>query len=435
MNRVARTVQVALGFLLLSALPPEGHAAPTAEVLLSGNQFHGGEPFSAGFTVQNPPDGAAAEVHFGILLPDGQTIFRITATGALVGPVPGLADMVPLEAAPPGFSHSTHSLFSVTIPTAGIPLGRYLFFSALVSQGTLLDNQLNPGDIVALDVKPLTYTPAPIIAGCGVFPPDNAWNTDISGFPVHPNSANFLTSIGTGNLHPDFGSIYGIPFTTVPGSQPRVPINFTDFPEESDPGPYPIPPNAPIEGGSDAHVLVLDRDACVLYELFAAAPVGGGASWNAASGAVWDLKINATRPSGWTSADAAGLPILPGLVRFDEVAEGEIRHAVRFTVSQTMCGWIPPANHCASSSNDPNLPPMGLRLRLKASFDISGFHPQVQVVLRALKKYGMIVADNGSRWFITGAMDPRWDDSILDQLKTVSGGNFEIVDTGEVIVP
>ena len=431
MSRIARIHLAALSvFLFLLVWPVTGLAAPTAQTILSGSQFQGGEPFSAGFVVQN--DGPVAEVHFGLLLPDGVTMFRITAAGGLVGPVPRLAEMVPLEAAPPGFSHSAPTLFSVTIPTSGIPLGRYVFFAVLVSQGAILDNTIDNGDILALDVKFVTVGAQPILAGCGVFPPDNAWNTDISAFPVHPSSATFLASIGAGNLHPDFGTSFGIPFTTVPG--PPVPIIFTDFGDESDPGPYPIPPNAPIEDGSDAHVLVLDPGTCLLYELFQAAPVGGGASWNAASGAIWNLNINATRPFGWTSADAAGLPILPGLVRFDEVAAGEIRHAVRFTVPQTQCGWIPPANHCAGSVNAA-LPPMGLRLRLRASFDISTFHPGVQVILRALQKYGMIVADNGSAWFISGAPDTRWDNDALDQLKSVSGSNFEVVFTGNVVIP
>src|SRR5262249_26290004 len=204
--------------------------------------------------------------------------------------------------------------------------------------------------------------------------------------------------------------------------------------DESDPGPYPIPPDAPVEGGSDRHVLVLDRDQCVLYEMFDAQRSGAG--WAAGSGAVWDLNVDATRPAGWTSADAAGLPILPGLVRYDEVViKGQMNHAVRFTVSRTQKGYIAPASHWASSSTSPNLPPMGLRLRLKASFDVSTFHPEVQVILRGLQKYGMIVADNGSNWYITGELKPLWDNTILDQLKTGAGRNFEVVDTGPVVTP
>lgn len=283
----------------------------------------------------------------------------------------------------------------------------------------------------------------PTLAGCPVFPPDNPWNTDISAHPVHPNSAAFIASIGPGSLHPDWGSwageLYGIPYVTVPGTQPLVPIEFVWYGDESDPGPYPVPPDAPVEGGSDRHVLVVDRDNCVLYELYAASRVGAGGpteGWTAGSGAVWDLRDPGPwpyRPEGWTSADAAGLPILPGLVRHDEVVEkGEINHALRFTVARTQRGYIPPASHFASSSTDPNRPPMGLRLRLKASYDIATFHPQVQVILRALKRYGMIVADNGSSWFITGAADWRWDQAIMDQLKSVPGGAFEAIYTGEI---
>jgi hypothetical protein len=219
----------------------------------------------------------------------------------------------------------------------------------------------------------------------------------------------------------------------VPGTQPRVPVSF-HYDDESDPGPYPIPPDAPVEGGSDRHVLVLDRDRCVLYEMFDAERSGSG--WAAGSGAVWDLGTNATRPPGWTSADAAGLPILPGLVRYDEVVlKGEITHAVRFTVSRTQKGYVAPASHWASSSANPDLPPMGLRLRLKAGFDVSRFHPQVQVILRALKTYGMIVADNGSSWFITRELNPLWDNEILDEFKTVAGSHFEVVDTGPITTP
>ena len=277
----------------------------------------------------------------------------------------------------------------------------------------------------------------PTLAGCAVFPSANPWNLDIANYPVHPNSANFIADIesqpNNQNLHADFGSnlSYGIPYTLVASTQPGVPISFDPYGDESDPGPYPIPPNAPIEAGSDRHVLVLEKDNCILYELYAAQYVGPG--WNAASGARWNLNSNALRPEGWTSADAAGLPILPGLVRYDEVAAGAIHHAVRFTVWRTQRGYIHPATHFASDSIDPNRPPMGLRLRLKASYDISGYTGQARVILEALKKYGMIVADNGSSWFITGATDPRWDDNDLDQLKTVPGSAFEAVYTGEII--
>jgi hypothetical protein len=275
------------------------------------------------------------------------------------------------------------------------------------------------------------------LGSCPVFPADNAWNRDVSGLPVDANSQHYIDTIlasGTNrNLHADFGGggEYGIPYITVPGTQPRVPITYVDYGDESDPGPYPIPTGAPVEGGSDRHVLAVDRDNCKLYELFGAEPMGN--HWDASSGAVFDLRSNALRPDSWTSADAAGLPIFPGLVRYDEVASGHINHALRFTVAQTQRGYVHPATHWASSSNDPNRPPMGLQLRLKAGFNVSGYTGQARVVLDALKKYGMIVADNGSNWFITGAADSRWDDHDLNQLKTIPGSAFEVVNTGEAI--
>jgi hypothetical protein len=315
--------------------------------------------------------------------------------------------------------------------TAGVADGRHVLRAiAVLARGSKRWSTPLP---VQVDNAPTGGADGPTIAGCSVFPPDNAWNRDISSLPVHPRSAVYLASIGTGRLHPDWGDIYGIPFTTVPGTQPRVPVTFR-WDDESDPGPYPIPADAPVEGGSDRHVLVLERTNCLLYEMFDAERSGAG--WRAGSGAVWDLKINDTRPPRWTSADAAGLPILPGLVRYDEVVEkGEINHALRFTVRRTMRGYIAPASHWASDDDNPDLPPMGLRLRLRAGYDVSRFHPQVQVVLRALKRYGMIVADNGSSWFITGALDPRWDNEILDGIKTVGSEHFEVVDTGPVTTP
>jgi len=302
---------------------------------------------------------------------------------------------------------------------------------------------------VALDgtLTPVAYLPfvqrspaGPVIAGCQVFPPDNPWNRDISDDPVDPNSANYIASINaTSNkfLHADFGSNldYGIPYTIVLGTQPMVPITFTAYGGESDPGPYPIPPNAPVEAGSDRHVLVLNSGNCKLYELYNASKDQGGPGWFADSGAIFDLSTNALRPEGWTSADAAGLPILPGLVRYDEVMSGTLKHAVRFTVWRSQKAYIHPATHYASIYTDPNLPPMGLRLRLKAGFDISGYTGQARVILEALKRYGMIVADNGSSWFITGATDPRWNDDDLNQLKTVPGSAFEVVQSGPLIKP
>lgn len=276
---------------------------------------------------------------------------------------------------------------------------------------------------------------APTIGGCPVFPASNAWNRDISRAPLHPRSTAYIRSInsrGDRFLHADFGGggQYGIPYTTVPAGQRRLPVRFTEYGDESDPGPYPIPLRAPIENGGDRHVLVVQRGACRLYELYHAQR--GTRSWRAGSGAVFDLRSNRLRPAGWTSADAAGLPILPGLVRYDEVQAGAIRHALRFTVAESQRGYVAPARHFASDSDDPNLPPMGLRLRLKASYPIGRFRGQARVILVALKRYGMLVADNGTDWFISGAADRRWSDDDLNQLKTVPGSAFEAVSTGPV---
>ena len=278
--------------------------------------------------------------------------------------------------------------------------------------------------------------------GKRLFPADNAWNRDVSDEPVDPNSANLIASMGLNtSLHPDFGTVWngapnGIPYVVVSGSQGRVPITFTAYGDESDPGPYPVPPDAPIEGGAggtgDRHVIVIDRDNWKLYELYRAFPSGAG--WSAESGAVFDLNSNALRPAGWTSADAAGLPIFPGLVRYDEVfIRQEITHALRFTAARTRRAYVHPARHFASSNTDPNLPPMGMRVRLKASVNISGYSPAMQVILRALKRYGMILADNGSNWYVSGAPDPRWNDSELNTLKGIKGSDFEVVKMGTVV--
>ncbi len=274
-----------------------------------------------------------------------------------------------------------------------------------------------------------------------MFPRDNVWNVAIDTLPVDANSATYVTTIGAAKtLHADFGTVYngapnGIPYVVVPGSQPKVAVGF-DYADESDAGPYPVPPDAPIEGGpsstGDRHVLVVDRDGGKLYELFAAYPNPDG-SWRAGSGAVFDLNGNALRPTGWTSADAAGLPILPGLVRYEEVVAGEIPHALRFTAPQTRNACIWPARHKASSLSGPNYPPMGQRFRLKASVDVSTFGPNVQVILQALKKYGMFLADNGSSWFLSGAPDPRWDDDELHQLGRLTGSDFEAVDESSLM--
>jgi hypothetical protein len=282
--------------------------------------------------------------------------------------------------------------------------------------------------------QPVRSGAGPTLAGCALFPADNAWRHDVSGDPVHARSAAWIASIGGGtNLHPDFGANpdYGIPYVEVPASQPKVPIGFTDYGDESDPGPYPIPANAPVEAGSDAHVLVASGD-CHLYELYNAARDGHG-GWQASSGAVFDLRSNGLRPDGWTSADAAGLPILPGLVRWDEIQAGHIDHALRFTISRTQRGFIHPATHRAGATDDADVAPMGARFRLKASFDVSRFHGAARVVLDCLRRYGMFVADNGSNWFISGATDSRWNDDDLNQLKTVPGGAFEAVESGPVL--
>jgi len=277
------------------------------------------------------------------------------------------------------------------------------------------------------------------------FPADNAWNQDVSTAPVDPNSANYINFIGTTTpLHPDFGAgLYanqtiGIPYIVVSGS-PFVTINYTAYGDESDPGPMPVPKNAPIEGypnpgNGDRHVLVLDRDNCWLYELYSSYPQKNG-SWNVASGAVWDLLDDEQRPYTWTSADAAGLPIFPGLVRYDEVASGAIHHAVRFTVQSSQAAFTPPASHWASNSTSTNAAVMGMRLRLKSSFDISGFPPQSKVILAALQKYGMIMADNGSSIYISGDPDNRWNNNDLGSLKSVPASAFEVIQINPLYTP
>lgn len=291
--------------------------------------------------------------------------------------------------------------------------------------------------------NPTSYEPTPtqpvadvaVLGKCQVFPADNPWNTDISNYPVDPNSSTYIASIlsnGREYLHADFGGNgeYGMPYVIVSGDQAKVPVK-AEYADESDEGLYPIPPNPPIEGGSDKHILVVDEDNCMLYETWNSEYVGPG--WQVGSAAIFDLTSNKLRPDGWTSADAAGLPVLPGLVRYDEVKSGAINHAVRFTVSKSQRAYIHPATHFASASTDSKLPPMGLRLRLKADFDTSQYTGQSRVILEALKKYGMIVADNGSDWFISGEKNTGWDDEDLNQLKTVPGSAFEAVSTGEII--
>lgn len=285
----------------------------------------------------------------------------------------------------------------------------------------------------------------PSIGGCAVFPADNIWNRRIDDLPVDANSTAYVNEIGaSAGLHPDFGAglwdggPIGIPYEIVPAGQPMVPINFIWYGDESDPGPYPVPPDAAIEGGPDSsgdrHVLVVDQGSCTLYELYAATPRADG-GWDAGCGAVFDLRSNALRPDTWTSADAAGLPLLPGLVRYDEVASGAIRHALRFTVPRTRRAYVWPARHYASTSTIASRPPMGQRFRLKRSFDISGFSPANRVILQALKDYGMILADNGSAWYLSGAPDERWDNDDLHDLQVgVHGSDFEAVDESSLMI-
>ncbi len=272
--------------------------------------------------------------------------------------------------------------------------------------------------------------------GRRVFPADNPWNRDISSDAVDANSTTLIDACGARNLHPDFGTIYGIPYAFVSGSQAKVPVSF-DYAGESDPGPYPIPANAPIEGGAsssgDRHVIVVDTTAFKLYELYDAHPLNGGTSWHAGAGAVFDLTSNAMRPPYWTSADAAGLPVFPGLIRYDEaVTRGLINHAIRFTCPTTQKGFIAPARHYASSNTSANVPPMGMRVRLKSSFATASFPAEVQVILKAMKTYGMIVADNGSGWYFTGAPDTRWNDGNLDTMKQIPSSAFEVVQMGPI---
>lgn len=282
----------------------------------------------------------------------------------------------------------------------------------------------------------------PQVGGCPVFPADNAWNTRIDAAPVHPDSDAIITRIqaeGGDHLHPDFGENpeYGIPFVVVPADQPELPITYTAYGDESDPGPFPIPLDAPVEGGAgadgDRHVLVVRQGTCELFELYRAFPAGAG--WEADSGARWNLHSNELRPAGWTSADAAGLPILPGLVRHEEVAAGSIDHALRITFTTTRRAYILPATHFASTRTDVDLPPMGLRLRLRGDFDVTTLTGQARVIAVAMQRYGVIVADNGSNWFFQGAPSPGWDDDDLDQLKSISGSEFEVVYTGEPVAP
>jgi hypothetical protein len=287
--------------------------------------------------------------------------------------------------------------------------------------------------------------PLPGAPKCPLFPRSSHWNKRVDRLPVHPRSRAIVRSIGARErMHADFGSgrwegaPIGIPYVTVPRGQRRVPVSF-EYASESDRGRYPIPADVPIEGGrgsdGDRHAIVVDRSRCRLYELFAAYPVDGGRRWRAGSGAIWNLRSNKMRPRGWTSADAAGLPILPGLARYDEVRRGRIDHALRFTAPRTRRAFVYPARHFASTLTDRDLPAMGQRLRLKRGFDVSRFPRQTRVVLRALKRYGMILADNGSPWYVSGAPNRGWDNDDLHSLHDVPGSAFEVVDTSRLKRP
>lgn len=322
--------------------------------------------------------------------------------------------------------------FPTNLIAAGVSgLAAGAVITMVCSRGTL-------GDVTPLRSPQPTNAqpelgPNASLNGLRLLPDDNAWNTPIDHLPVDEHSAEYLASVGLdAHLHPDFGpGNVGIPYVVVSGDQPKWPVTLR-WPDESDLGYYPLPLDAPIEAGSDAHAIVLDRDHGRLYELFAVSREGE--RWMAGSGAIFDLDSNALRPMGWTSADAAGLPILPGLVRYDEVVGlREIRHALRFTAKKTQRAYVHPARHFASKDNDAELPPMGLRVRLRTSYDISGFPGNVQVILKALKKYGMLLADNGGNWFISGAPDDRWSNEELAAIKRVKGKDLEVVETGNVL--
>ena len=302
-----------------------------------------------------------------------------------------------------------------------------------ITAAALLALAVGPGAPAAFAGQERTAPASPPGTTCRVFPPDNVWNTVVSSLPVDSHSAAWLASMNSGSakLHPDFGrSPYGIPFAVEPGSYPKVPVRFK-YAGESDNGPYPFGPDIPVEKWSDRHALVIDSDACVLYELYRARWRSGRPK--AGSGAIFDLGSNALRPDGWTSGDAAGLPILPGLVRYDEVQAGFIGHAIRFTAGLTDCRHVWPARHDAGTCN-PSYPPMGARFRMKASYDISGFSAGARVILQAMKSYGLFLADNGSNWYFQGTRDDRWQSSLLDELKSVPASVFEAVDQSACLV-
>lgn len=327
--------------------------------------------------------------------------------------------------------------FSIINPARFVSPGRQIRLQ-LRSNNATGDARL---DYEAIEVQYSSLSGVPLINGCQVYPANNIWNTPIDTAPLHARSAAWVSSIGSGTgFHMDFGSgtwdggPIGIPYNIVPGSQPKVNVSFY-YGSQSDPGPYPIPANPLREWGSDHHILMVDKDNCDLYETYDMSKNATTGKWSGGSGAIWDLASNALRPAGWTSADAAGLPILPGLVRYEEVASGEILHAIRFTASATN-SYIWPGRHLTSGSPGvlTNTPPMGARFRLKAEYDISGYSPRIQVILRAMKKYGIILADNGSDWYVSGAPDQRWNNDELHELDDLTGASFDAVDVSGWIV-
>jgi len=283
-------------------------------------------------------------------------------------------------------------------------------------------------------LRPLKSPPIILPSGCPFFPEDNIWNTSVRNLPLGSRSNLYIDAMGRdAPLHPDFGSAYGYEYSVVGKDEQVADVAFLEAPTESDPGPYRIPDDAPVERGSDRHVLAIDPGHCQLYELYAARHIGPH-QWEAGSGAIFDLRSNWLRPEGWTSADAAGLPILAGVVRYDEVRSGTIRHALRFTTHRTRNAFAWPARHGASSASNPNLPAMGQRFRLRSSFEVAGFSPETQVILTALKEYGMIVADNGGSWFLSGARDSRWPPQVISELPRLHGSDFEAVDCSPLMV-
>ncbi|MFL5897134.1 MAG: hypothetical protein ACJ76D_01515 [Solirubrobacterales bacterium] len=339
-------------------------------------------------------------------------------------------------------------------PVSGVPFVRYGDIKRTAWAVSLTISLIGLASIAS---AASAIGPYPALGTCSVFPPppaslsprapslptEAAWNQDVSKAPRDPRSSAYIAYIdshGGNHLHPDFGSPrpYGFPYSVVDASQRRLPIHYTAYGDESDPGPFPVPPGAPVEGGNgsdgDRHVLVVDRSACRLYELYRAFYVAKPQPhWNADSGTEWDLRSAARRSEGWTSADAAGLPIFPGLVRYDEVAAGHLDHAIRVTLESTREAWIHPASHCAGDTANPAAPPMGLRLRLKAGYGLGAFSGAARTIAEAMKRYGLIVADNGSNWYFSGSSDRRWDDENLDQLKRIPGSAFEVVKSAAAV--